>query len=204
MFPTSPDSLDWVANYVAASENWVPYGWNSGFDAIVEGDKIYSFSVSQLSETVGLYFAVTAYDFGNPVTDLSSLESAQTINAKFVYPVATGAETEKVYVYPNPYKITNTSFYLEQGYEDPDRSGNTQLDRRIWFSGFPAKSTVRIFSLDGDLVRQLEYDPATDANNVISWDLISRNTQAVVSGIYIFAIESENGYEQMGKIAIIK
>ncbi len=204
LFPTDPDSLDWIADYIASSENWIPYGWNTGFDAIAEGDHIYSFTLSDLSETVGLYFAVTSYDYGNPVTDLSPLESSPTINAKFVYPIASGAETEQVYIYPNPYKITSMSYYLEQGYEDPNRSGNTQLDRRIWFSGFPAKSTVRIFSLDGDLVRQIEYNPAVDANNVISWDLISRNTQAVVSGIYIYAIESENGYKQLGKIAIIK
>lgn len=204
LFPSDPDSLDWVANYVASSANWIPYGWNTGFDVIAEGDSIYSFTISDLSETVGLYFAVTAYDFGNPVTDLSPLESSQTINAKFVYPIASGAESDKVYVYPNPYKISNRLFYVQQGYEDSDRSGDTELDRRIWFSGFPAKSTVRIFSLDGDLVRQLEYNPAVDANNVISWDLISRNTQAVVSGIYIYAIESDNGYKQIGKIAIIK
>jgi hypothetical protein len=203
-FPSDPDSLDWVANYVDASENWIPNGWNTGFDEIAEGNYTYTFTISELSETVGLYFAVTAYDYGNPITDLSPLESSQTINAKFVYPIATGEESEQVYVYPNPYKTSNTLYYLEQGYEDPDRSGNTQLDRRIWFSGFPAKSTVRIFSLDGDLVRQLEYDPAVDDNNVIPWDLISRNTQAVVSGIYIYAIESDNGYKQLGKIAIIK
>jgi hypothetical protein len=47
---------------------------------------------------VGLYFAVTAYDFGNPVTDLSPLESAPTINAKFVYPIARGSESEQVFV----------------------------------------------------------------------------------------------------------
>jgi len=203
-FPSDPDSLDWVANYIETSENWIPNGWNTGFDAIAEGEYMYTFTVSNLSETVGLYFAVTAYDYGNPVTDLSPLESSQTINARFVYPIASGETSEQVYVYPNPYKSSNTLDYLEQGYEDPDRSGNTQLDRRIWFSGFPAKSTVRIFSLDGDLVRQLEYDPAVDANPVIFWDLISRNTQAVVSGIYIYAIESDNGYKQLGKIAIIK
>jgi hypothetical protein len=204
LFPADPDSLDWIANYVASSENWIPNGWNSGFDEIALGDTTYTFTITRLSETVGLYFAVTAYDFGNPVTDLSPLESSQNINAKFVYPVATGEEAGKIHVYPNPYKITDVPFYLEQAYEDRDRSGNTEVDRRIWFSGFPAKSTVRIFSLDGDLVRQLEYDPATDPSGVIDWDLISRNTQAVVSGIYIYAIESENGYEQVGKIAIIK
>jgi len=40
---------------------WVPNGWNTGLDAIAEGDTIYSFTVSGLSETVGLYFAVTAF-----------------------------------------------------------------------------------------------------------------------------------------------
>ncbi len=206
-FPTSADSVDWIANYVENSLNWIRYGWNSGLGGIegaVEGDSNYTYSLSGLSESIGLYFAVTAYDFGNPITDLSSLESSQTINAQFVYPIARGEESKEVSVYPNPYKITNISYYLEQGYEDPDRSGNNQLKRRIWFSGFQAKSTIRIFSLDGDLVRQLEYDPSVDINNVIHWDLISRNTQAVVSGIYIYAIESDNGYKQLGKIAIIK
>lgn len=206
-FPTDPDSLWWVEDYVASSENWIPYGWNTGFGTVEgnqTGDHIYSFSMDNLSETVGIYFSVTAYDYGNPVTDLSPLESSPTINAKFVYPIARGEVSEKIFVYPNPYKISNMGYYLDQGYEDTDRSGNTQLDRRIWFSGFPAKSTVRIFSLDGDLVRQLEYDPVDNDNNVISWDLISRNTQAVVSGIYIYAIESEDGYKQLGKIAIIK
>lgn len=206
-FPSSADSLGWIVDYVEASPNWIPYGWNSGLAQIegaVVGDSIYTYSISGLSESIGLYFAVTAYDYGNPVTDLSSLESSPTINAQFVYPIARGAESKEVSVYPNPYKITDVAYYLEQGYEDSDRSGNTQLDRRIWFSGFQTKSTIRIFSLDGDLVRQLEYDPSVDINNVIFWDLISRNTQAVVSGIYIYAIESDNGYKQLGKIAIIK
>ena len=36
-----------------------------------------------------------------------------------------------------------------------------------------------------------------------SWDLISRNTQAVVSGIYLYTVESETG-TQVGKFVIIK
>lgn len=184
---------------------WAPHGWNTGLGQIAAGnDTTYAFTVSNLSETVGMYFAVTAYDYGNPVTNLSPLESSPTINAIYTYAIAEAGQSDKVYVYPNPYKITDVGYYLDQRYEDPDQSGNTQLDRRIWFSGFSAKSTIRIFTLDGDLVRQLEYDPAVNSNPVISWDLISRNTQAVVSGIYIYAIESDNGYKQLGKIAIIK
>jgi hypothetical protein len=38
----------------------------------------------------------------------------------------------------------------------------------------------------------------------VYWDLISRNTQAVVSGIYIYVVDADNGHHELGKIAIIK
>ena len=37
------------------------------------------------------------------------------------------------------------------------------------------------------------------------WDLVSRNTQAVVSGIYLFCVEDKKtGETQVGKFVIIK
>jgi hypothetical protein len=201
-----PDDLEWIQSYVDTSENWIPYGWNrglGGIDGFVEGDSLYSYEVDGLSETVGLYFAVSAYDFGNPVTRLSPLASSPAINSVQVYPISWGGPSNVVRVYPNPYKITNVPEYLEQGYEDPDRSGDTQFDRRIRFSGFPeGNGVVRIFTIDGDLVVELPYTESM--MGVLSWDVISRNTQAVVSGVYIFAIEMDNGYSQIGKFAIIK
>jgi hypothetical protein len=189
-----------------ADTNWVPNGWNTGLESVeVEaGDREYMFTVNRLSESVGMYFAVTAYDFGNPVTNLSPLESSQTINAKYLYAVARGEQVDEVAVYPNPYKITGN--YVELGYEDPDRSGFTEFDRRIMFAGLPSKCTIRIFTLDGDLVREVDHDDSTspEGPGVNYWDLISRNTQAVVSGIYIYSIDGENGFHQLGKVAIIK
>ena len=182
--------------------NWVPHSWNQGFSAVAIDDSTYSFTIDGLSEAVGVYFAVTSYDYGNPVTKLSPLESAPTINAKFVYAISRGEEVQKVAVYPNPYRID--ADYVGQRYEDPDRSGFNQFDRRIWFSGLPGKCTIRIFTLDGDLVRQLDYDPAANTSGVLYWDLISLNTQAVVSGIYLYAVDAENGYHEIGKLAIIK
>jgi hypothetical protein len=188
------------------SENWVPNGWNSGLESMeVEGaDKQYTYTRSGLSESVGMYFAVTAYDFGNPVTNLSPLESSQTINAKYVYAIAKGDLAGEVAVYPNPYKITGN--YAELGYEDPDQSGFTEFDRRIMFAGLPPRCSIRIFTLDGDLVRKVDHDDSTspEGPGVNYWDLISRNTQAVVSGIYIYSIDGDDGYHQLGKIVIIK
>jgi hypothetical protein len=184
------------------SEHWVSHSWNNGLESLWLSDTTYSFTVGGLSESVGMYFAVTAYDYGNPVTQLSPLESSQTINAKYVYAITKGEESEKVTVYPNPYRIDVD--YVGQGYEDPDRSGFTQFDRRIWFSDLPGRCVIRIFTLDGDLVRQIDYDPSTNPSGVVYWDLISRNTQAVVSGIYIYSVDADNGHHELGKIAIIK
>ena len=186
------------------SENWVANGWNTGLGPVELGDRMYSYTISGLSESVGMYFSVTAYDFGNPVTNLSPLESSQTINVKYVYAIAKGDQAQDVAVYPNPYKITGN--YVELGYEDPDKSGFVEFDRRIMFAGLPSKCTIRIFTLDGDLVRAVDHDDSTspEGPGVNYWDLISRNTQAVVSGIYIYSIDGESGFHQLGKIAIIK
>jgi hypothetical protein len=207
------DLLPDTSNVGYNQAHWVPFGWNTGLAAIQDADPnvdtTFHYVMANLSESQGLYFSVTAYDYGDPVTKLSSLESSKAINAKLVFPIAIGSN-QKVAVYPNPYIITNAfkpvTGYLAQGFEDPDRSGNTVFDRRIRFEGLPDGWTIRIFTLDGDLVKEIKEGdaPYTLARGVCYWDLISRNTQAVVSGVYIYAIEGANGYHELGKLAIIK
>jgi hypothetical protein len=73
---------------------------------------------------------------------------------------------------------------------------------------------IRIWTLDGDLVRALTYDPRNSIGNppgIIYWDLISRNTQAVVSGMYLFSVEYHSiepsvptKKSEIGKFVIIK
>jgi hypothetical protein len=56
-------------------------------------------------------------------------------------------------------------------------------------------------------VREIYHDKddlALDAT-YDEWDLISRNTQAVVSGIYLYSVENKDtGDTQIGKFVIIK
>ena len=81
----------------------------------------------------------------------------------------------------------------------------TGHDRRIWFINLPNEARIRIYSLDGDLIRELHHpDPyRTTYSPCLGWDLITRNTQTVVSGIYIYRVDSELG-AQFGKIVIVK
>jgi hypothetical protein len=152
-----------------------------------------------------LYFAVTAFDVGDPPTGLSPLEASKLVNATLVYPVeepeAVKKEGLKVVVYPNPYRVDGN--YYQDGYEP----GQRNFDKRLNFINLPSRCTIRIYTLDGDLVRSLEHDTQEgdlDATYAY-WDLISRNTQAVVSGIYLFSVkDKDTGETQVGKFVIIK
>jgi hypothetical protein len=56
-------------------------------------------------------------------------------------------------------------------------------------------------------VRTLEHDMQEHDLNATYhyWDLVSRNTQAVVSGIYLYTVEDKGtGETQVGKFVIIK
>jgi hypothetical protein len=151
-----------------------------------------------------MHFAVTAFDVGDAQTGLPPLEASKLVNTTLVYPVeqweTVQKEDMKVVVYPNPYRI-------DRGYSADKYEAGGLYGRRIRFVNLPPRCTIRIYTLDGDLVKTIEHDK--DPNSLEAtydeWDLISRNTQAVVSGIYLFSVEDKDtGKNQVGKFVIIK
>ena len=107
-------------------------------------------------------------------------------------------------VYPNPYRLADD--YNALGWEDPTREGiDPERARKVTFTNVPDTCTVKIWTLDGDLVRRLEHaeNPLNSQASVVVWDLITRNTQAIKTGLYIYTIESRFGTD-VGKLAIIK
>jgi len=168
---------------------------------------IYEARITNLLPSKPMYFSVTAFDFGNPITSLAPLESSPIANSQLAYPAYSAQVVEEsdlpVSVYPNPYKISED--YRGRGFEDPFKEGWSERKRRIHFVNLPSEATIKIFTIDGDLVREIHHpDPAmSDTDSHLAWDLISRNTQAVVSGIYLFTVESALG-TQIGKIVIVK
>jgi hypothetical protein len=177
----------------------------------------YEYYIRNLLPSQLYYIGVTAFDYGSPGSDLESLETPPNRNYVAEYPQNDNTTVESsglhVVVYPNPYRadgkykedrfegvdyIDNEGNYVQQAGLPNDRT------RSIHFINLPHKCTIRIFTIDGDLVRQIEHDvPKDDPRSMHHrWDLITRNTQAVVSGIYYYSIESEYG-NQIGKIVII-
>jgi hypothetical protein len=164
--------------------------------------------VEDILPTVPYYVAVTAFDFGSPGAGLSALESDPLNNFVVEYPLLSADTVElydlETYVYPNPYRLDGD--YAAAGYENRDGSQPPDRSHRIHFANLPRRCTISIFSLDGDLVRTWEHDYPDGGPGSMhdSWDLISRNTQAVVSGIYYWVVDEPGGRSQIGKLVIIK
>jgi hypothetical protein len=168
----------------------------------------YECILEDLLPTVPYYINITAYDFGSPRVDLPPLETSKMFGIKSCFPFADANQSDSVlppvYIYPNPYLINGG--YRDLGYEGRGSNRIPDRDRRIHFVNVPPKCTIRIHSLDGDLVRELRHDvdPSDPNSRHETWDLINRNIQAVVSGIYYWTVESPDGSVQMGKLVVIK
>ncbi|MBE9509437.1 MAG: T9SS type A sorting domain-containing protein [Bacteroidetes bacterium] len=147
------------------------------------------------------YYIVTAYDPDKPEKGLVSIESARS---NFMTDPESGASVpvtpQKLYkasenpklsdldvkVVPNPYK---GACLLEKRYEN-----------KIMFNNLPKTCKISILSVSGDLIKIIEH---TDGSSTEFWDLVSRNNQDVVSGLYLYIVETDDG-KSTGKFVIIR
>ena len=78
-----------------------------------------------------------------------------------------------------------------------------QYDQRVMFSNLPSagETVVRIFSVDGTLVRLLKHNDTGSQH--MTWDLNNEYGLPVASGMY-FAHVSTRGEERVLKLAIVQ
>jgi hypothetical protein len=88
-----------------------------------------------------------------------------------------------IYVFPNP----ATREALAQFQQQPP-SGEDPTGERVMFNNLPAaQSTITIYTASGDVVQTIDHDGINDGG-ATTWNLMSRNGQEVVSGIYIYSV----------------
>ena len=99
-------------------------------------------------------------------------------------------EIDKINVYPNPY----------YGFHELEPS---RYDKFISFNHLPAKATLRIFNLGGQMVRIITKTEAT--GQFVRWDLLNQNGFPVASGIYIVHIDMPDlGATKILKLALVQ
>jgi len=149
------------------------------------------------------FYTVVSYDPTKPEIPgirplLPSMESAKTNflqrhgSPVAIYPTELYEAGDQprplsdVKVAPNPYKGTSL---FEARYED-----------KIRFLNLPPTCKISIYTMTGDLVDVIIHDDGSDSE---LWDLISRNEQSVVSGLYLYVVETKTD-KYIGKFVIIR
>jgi len=106
-----------------------------------------------------------------------------------------------IYVFPNP----ATTEALAEFQKQPP-SHNDPTGERIMFVNLPAANNIiSIFTASGDLVQKVSHDGHNNGGSV-SWNLISRNGQEVVSGIYLYIVKSDDSRfgDFQGRFVVIR
>ncbi len=223
-------TLDLANDLVLAAEYDIPqngYFKETGFEGIllttpevIEGDTFhYKYSIPNIQNGWQYAVAVTAFDRGNPESNLEPLESSLISNNFRVFAGTQpndDMDKNEPFVYPNPY-------YAGAAWEGETRS--PEESRRLVFANLPKRCYIRIFSAAGDIIDEIYHDESYNGsdskwfeffgsedpeNNKFSggehsWDLLSKDTQIISRGLFVFSVEDiDTGQLYKGKFAIIK
>ena len=164
-----------------------------------EAQEQYRFLDKKVALGYGYYYSITSYDQGHeqwskdPSVSVPSLESSIFANRSSdpfyttLLPQTGKDALDNVTVVPNP-------FYVTSGLQSAADA------KMIQFVNVPAKCTIKIFTLRGDLVKTIHHnDPSS---GVATWNQISDNNQYIKSGMYFYHLKSEYG-KTRGKFCII-
>ncbi|MEX0720894.1 MAG: hypothetical protein WD059_09515 [Balneolaceae bacterium] len=103
---------------------------------------------------------------------------------------------ENIFVVPNPYVATSD-------YEPQNTYRSGRGERRIYFMNLPPKCTIRIYTINGELVQTLEHNESID-NGQEAWDLTTKDGMNLAYGVYLFNVEAKGVGSHNGRFAVIK
>ncbi|MDZ7260655.1 MAG: hypothetical protein ONB05_00845 [candidate division KSB1 bacterium] len=118
-------------------------------------------------------------------------------------------DMSRISVVPNPYVATNT---MEPALANWQRN----QQRQLMFTHLPAQCTIKIFTVSGVLVdeievnnsvsnRQTPWDLNSEANGTVHWDMLTKEGLEIAAGYYIYHVKSKlTGDVKIGKFAVIK
>ena len=116
-------------------------------------------------------------------------------------------DLDRIRVVPNPYFITN-------------RAVTAEGTDKIFFTRLPPRCTIRIYTLVGELVREIEHESFApfnaddrlaqgDKGGTETFDLLNLYNQALASGVYIYHVEARDDSNdvignKIGRFSIIR
>jgi hypothetical protein len=164
--------------------------WQLGVDG---GRQYYRYIDRSMHLGRHYFYSVTALDHafdddgnladgkvGDPSSNFLYVEPSSVSQPAWSY------DENQIYVVPNPATKESMADWPQLSPNNEDPTGI-----KVEFRNLPrSKGKIRIYTLSGDLVRELYFD-GTSGVGSLSWDLVSRNGQDVASGVYLFSVESQ-------------
>jgi hypothetical protein len=179
------------------------------------GTRYYEYVDGDIHNGFQYFYSVTATDHAlKPGDDPITLPVGPGLSGdpgssfEFTVPGATAQTVEErerfganIYVYPNP----ATRDALAE-FQQLNPNGDDPTGVRVTFTNLPmARNSIKIYTVSGDLVQTLEHNGLTGSGHY-SWNLMSRNGQEIVSGVYLYSVESDNAsFEDfIGKFVVVR
>jgi hypothetical protein len=103
-------------------------------------------------------------------------------------------DLDRVKVVPNPYGIASLYTFRDE------YSGH---DNGIRFIHVPLGSKIRIYSVTGTFIKELQHTGSLEDGTVF-WDLTNKNGQRIAYGVYLYYLDAGDHGSKTGKFAIIR
>lgn len=181
------DSAGNLVQPASACTVTIPYP-DDNDDGIIDGSvsrlKAANLAVWHLNEQSGLWVKQTGASM-----DVSSRLVSQPVTHFSSYGLLAlpDIDVDPVYAYPVPFRPNAGN---------PARYGS--WSDLITFTNLPVQGKVRIYTVTGELVRELPVAPPS-----IKWDLKNKDGQVVASGVYLWEVTSGKN-RKTGKLVVIK
>ena len=106
------------------------------------------------------------------------------------------SDLDKIRVVPNPYIVTNA-------WEPVNTYSSGHGERQLHFTHLPANCIIKIFTVNGQLVKTLYHNNAIDDGTEM-WNMLSKDNLEISYGIYIYNVTAEGIGEKIGKFLVLK
>lgn len=110
-------------------------------------------------------------------------------------------DLKEILVIPNPYIVSNV-------FEPKTTQTNRQHNRELHFTQMPAPSTLRIFTVSGVLVEEINITSSDltggEYGGTYIWDMLTKDNLEISYGVYLYHVKAPGIGERTGKFAVIK
>ncbi len=195
-----PPSMPWFSAFGAID------CLGSRIDLPLESDQLFWYDCNATNGFT-YYYAVTTFDrnyaLGSGTQGLFKFDHCE-VSPGLPYPcknelVSVRMEVDaqndlyQVYAVPNPYRSGGSRLTTSNYHNFPDRY--------IRFVNVPENCTVRVYTVAGDLVWETTH---SSPKGNIEWDVTNRSSEPVVSGVYVYRVETPAGDSVYGRIVVIR